>query len=189
MTALACCRICVAYIATKKHKYLSNPRMHMSELGRGRCDFQGRCHCAFGFMMPDCAERQQCDQECFAHGRCRDNECICNQGWFGTNCISDDEHSLQKFVPRIHGREHRLDCYAPADLKAGRLLPCSGKGICITERGCVCDPLVYGKQCQYSVCPGVQHCNKECCGNGKCDPTVSDQLSDEAHKIQCGGVD
>ena len=72
-------------------------------------------------------------------------------------------------------RAHSSECY-PAHAGASAP-PCSGQGVCITEHGCVCDPLVYGKHCQFSVCPGVEHCNKECCGNGACDPTVSNRRS------------
>ena len=127
-----------------------------------------------GIIMPDCAERQQCDSKCFAHGHCDRNKCICDQGWFGTNCVSHDSH-VSKGSNQSVLRAHSSDCY-PAHAGASAP-PCSGQGVCVTEHGCVCDPLVYGKHCQFSVCPGVEHCNKECCGNGACDPTVSNPRS------------
>lgn len=137
-----------------------------SELGHGRCDRKGRCHCAFGLTMPDCAEKQQCGMLCFAHGHCDNNDCICNPGWFGINCLSKDEHDTKG----AKLRSHREDCYIDPDNETlnSPSQPCSGHGLCSKDAGCLCDPLMYGKQCQHAVCPGVEHCDQECCGHGVC---------------------
>jgi len=96
---------------------------------------------AFGAICSDAAD-------CNNNGTCESGSCVCDNMHNGTYC------------------ENVNMCYGIAATNA---TVCSGKGSCINDDQCVCQPGYVGADCQVATCNGISENDPSVCsGNGSC---------------------
>lgn len=113
--------------------------------GHGACTQNGTCICYNNYDGDFCGDLIDCS----GRGLRKCGFCNCEAGFSGANCEID-----------ACADSRILDGDKPKDMKLSKV--CSGKGVCTTAKGCVCDSGA-GKNCSLvAKCPG--NCN----GRGTC---------------------
>ncbi|KDO26431.1 hypothetical protein SPRG_08234 [Saprolegnia parasitica CBS 223.65] len=117
-----------------------------------------------------------CIKNCSLHGVCSYGRCICNEGYYGTDCSNSscpgtvcDFDQTTQVTSCTHccfsGFEHTdNDTYVPGIEK----LPCTAEnvhysnGICDGFGQCICRPPFIGQDCS------IRNCGRNCSGHGYC---------------------
>ena len=95
------------------------------------------------FLIHTKTPPNQCVNNCYDNGKCVNNSCLCNQGFYGDNC----ENKI-------------VQCAQYCDIN----------GECLKDGTCVCKPYWTGPACQdLTSCPVID--GKICNDNGSCDET------------------
>jgi len=163
--------------------------------GNGVCEM-GKCHCNLGFAGEDCSQEvsclqacppgsicshgtcfctnctHTCENSCSGNGVCKDNKCICQKGFFGTDCSLTKSNYCGRGVLRGGMCDCEVgwtgnNCTEPIPLNCPGSGICSGNGKCLFGK-CHCYPDFEGKDCsKKKQCP--DNCNgKGICKYGKC---------------------
>ena len=113
--------------------------------GNGACTQNGTCTCYNNY------DGDACDDliDCSGRGVRKCGFCSCEDGFVGDECEIDVCEDSRIYDPS-HPKDHRL-----AEV-------CSGKGVCTTARGCVCNSGA-GRNCSL-----VATCPDDCNGHGMC---------------------
>lgn len=71
-----------------------------------------RCECARGWMSVDCSVRDDhCPVSCGQHGRCSKGQCVCEAGWRGPYCATDDALTREAAMQSLQSwRVHMAHC-------------------------------------------------------------------------------
>lgn len=111
--------------------------------------------------------RHGCPGNCYGHGACVDDKCICHQGFQGQGC--------KQFCPRScsgHGACVLGACLCLAGWHGEDCTTqgcCSGHGTCRNASRCTCDPGWSGPQCSFQLTCKSQTCSGHgVCHNGAC---------------------
>eukprot|EP00300_Choanocystis_sp_HF-7_P036711 c52604_g1_i1.p1 GENE.c52604_g1_i1~~c52604_g1_i1.p1 ORF type:complete len:1263 (-),score=167.85 c52604_g1_i1:16-3804(-) len=121
-----------------------------------------------------------CSFGCNLHGECIQNVCVCEKGWFGAYCFTQNQCEAGCVEPMVCNNQI---CECPVgwegplcDVKLCYPRDCSGHGTC--DNGtCECTAPWSGADCAIeSICTGEPLCS----GHGDCKPTQIDGVPKKA---------
>jgi len=110
-----------------------------------------------------------CPNRCSEHGECRNNACVCHNGYAGVDCSIPTGNCPRNCMSNGACLNNTCFCYpgftGPACSESTTLCPndCSRHGECV-DAECVCDEGYTGPDCSDNLAT----CADGCSGNGEC---------------------